>query len=146
VRVLFPGTGLLVMSAWCLGVLNSHHRFLLSYASGVVWNAALIVTLIALGTRETLPQLAVTLTWGSVVGSALQFGVQLPIVFRVAPDLRFSIDAASAHVRTIGRNFTPAFISRGVVQVSAYVDSLLASLLPTGAVAGLGNAQLLYTL
>src|SRR5262249_44615478 len=91
VRVLFPGTGLLVMSAWCLGVLNSHHRFLLSYASGVVWNAALIVTLIALGTRETLPQLAVTLAWGSVVGSALQFGVQLPIVFRVAPDLRFSI-------------------------------------------------------
>ncbi len=37
-------------------------------------------------------------------------------------------------------------ISRGVVQVSAYVDALLASLLPTGAVTGLANAQLLYTL
>jgi putative peptidoglycan lipid II flippase len=146
VRVLFPGTGLLVMSAWCLGVLNSHHRFLLSYASGVVWNAAMIATLIAFGTRETLPDLAVTLAWGSVVGSALQFAVQLPVVFRVAPDLRFSIDTASDQVRAIGRNFTPAFMSRGVVQVSAYIDSLLASLLPTGAVTGLGNAQLLYTL
>ncbi|PWT81052.1 MAG: murein biosynthesis integral membrane protein MurJ [Blastocatellia bacterium] len=146
VRVLFPGTGLLVMSAWCLGVLNSHHRFLLSYASPVVWNAAMIATLIALGTRETLPDLAVTLAWGSVVGSALQFAVQLPVVFRVAPDLGFSIDTVSDHVRTIGRNFTPAFVSRGVVQVSAYIDSLLASLLPTGAVTGLGNAQLLYTL
>src|SRR4029077_15704656 len=31
VRILFPGAGLLVLSAWCLGVLNSHHRFLLSY-------------------------------------------------------------------------------------------------------------------
>jgi putative peptidoglycan lipid II flippase len=30
VRVLFPGAGLLVLSAWCLGILNSHHRFLLS--------------------------------------------------------------------------------------------------------------------
>ena len=40
----------------------------------------------------------------------------------------------------------PVFFSRGVVQVSAYVDTLLASLLPTGAVAGLTNAQLLYTL
>ena len=31
VRILFPATGLLVMSAWCLGVLNSHRMFLLSY-------------------------------------------------------------------------------------------------------------------
>src|SRR5262249_15626683 len=37
-------------------------------------------------------------------------------------------------------------ISRGVVQVSAYIDTLLATLLPTGAVTGLLNAQLLYTL
>src|SRR6266478_6588849 len=27
VRVLFPGAGLLVLSAWCLGILNSHYRF-----------------------------------------------------------------------------------------------------------------------
>jgi putative peptidoglycan lipid II flippase len=38
------------------------------------------------------------------------------------------------------------FFSRGVVQVSAYIAALLASLLPTGAVTGLANAQLLYTL
>ncbi|MBV9085405.1 MAG: hypothetical protein JOZ62_22240, partial [Acidobacteriaceae bacterium] len=28
VRILFPGAGMLVMSAWCLGVLNSHRSFL----------------------------------------------------------------------------------------------------------------------
>src|SRR5712691_1780944 len=33
VRILFPGAGLLVLSAWCLGILNSHHQFLLSYAA-----------------------------------------------------------------------------------------------------------------
>jgi putative peptidoglycan lipid II flippase len=44
------------------------------------------------------------------------------------------------------RSFVPVLISRGVVQVSAYVDTVLASLLPTGAVTGLTNAQLLYTL
>ena len=32
-----------------------------------------------------------------------------------------------------------------MVQISAYVDTLLASLLPTGAVAALSNAQTLYT-
>ncbi len=30
VKILFPGAGLLVLSAWCLGVLNSHRRFFLS--------------------------------------------------------------------------------------------------------------------
>ena len=46
VRVLFPGAGLLVLSAWCLGVLNSHHRFFLSYTAPVMWNAAMIATLV----------------------------------------------------------------------------------------------------
>lgn len=146
VRILFPGAGLLVLSAWCLGVLNSHHRFLLSYAAPVIWNAAMITTLVAFGARESLPRLAVLLAWGSVAGSLLQFAVQLPTVFRVAPDVRIALDVASQHVRTVVANFVPVFFSRGVVQVSAYIDTLLASLLPTGAVTGLSNAQLLYTL
>jgi putative peptidoglycan lipid II flippase len=146
VRVLFPGAGLFVVSAWCLGVLNSHHKFLLSYASGVMWNAAMIVTLVIFGAGTTLPRLAVMLAWGSVIGSALQFVVQVPVVRRVAPDLRFSLDTTSEHVRTIGRNFAPALLSRGVNQVSAYVDQLIASLLGTGAVTGLQNASTLYTL
>ena len=147
VRILFPGAGLLVLSAWCLGVLNSHHRFLLSYTAPVMWNAAMIATLVVCGRGGTpLPRLAVLLAWGSVVGSALQFAVQLPVVWRVAPDLRFAIDLTSEQVRIVTRNFIPVFISRGVVQVSAYIDAVLASLLPTGAVTGFANAQVLYTL
>ena len=45
VRILFPATGLLVLSAWCLGILNSHRRFFLSYVAPVIWNAAMIATL-----------------------------------------------------------------------------------------------------
>jgi putative peptidoglycan lipid II flippase len=146
VRILFPGAGLLVLSAWCLGVLNSHHRFLLSYAAPVMWNAAMITTLMMFGASSSLPRLAMLLAWGSVVGSFVQFAVQVPVVLRVAPDLRFAFDIASEHVRTVSKNFAPVFISRGVVQVSAYIDALLASLLPTGAVTGIANAQLLYTL
>jgi putative peptidoglycan lipid II flippase len=150
VRILFPGAGLLVLSAWCLGVLNSHHKFLLSYTAPVMWNAAMIATLVAYGARTPLPRLAVLLAWGSVAGSALQFGVQLPSVLRVAPDVVSGMfergDVIRDNVRTVTQNFVPVFISRGVVQVSAYIDALLASLLPTGAVTGLSNAQLLYTL
>ncbi len=146
VRILFPGAGLLVLSAWCLGVLNSHHRFLLSYTAPVMWNAAMIATLAIFGASSSLPRLAMLLAWGSVVGSFVQFAVQVPVVLRIAPGLRFGLDLASEHVRIVASNFAPVLISRGVVQVSAYIDTLLASLLPTGAVTGIANAQLLYTL
>jgi putative peptidoglycan lipid II flippase len=146
VRILFPALGMLVLSAWCLGVLNSHHRFLLSYTAPVLMNAAMIATLIAFGGGTPLPRLAELLAWGAVAGSVMQFGVQLPTVFRVAPNLRFALDTASDDVRVVVRNFMPVFISRGVVQVSVYVDTLLATLLPTGAVAALSNAQMLYVL
>lgn len=145
VRILFPGAGLLVLSAWCLGVLNSHGRFLLSYAAPIAWNAAMIGTLVWRG-GSSLPALAVWLAWGSVVGSALQIVVQWPTVRRVAPGMRLAWATTNGHVRTVLRNFVPVFFSRGVVQLSAYVDAMLASLLPVGAVTGITNAQLIYTL
>jgi len=144
VRILFPGAGFLVLSAWCLGVLNSHRKFFLSYSASVVWNVAMIATLGWFGRRQDLSSLAVTLAWGSVVGSALVFGVQLPYVLKLVRRLRPNLDTRAANVREVIRNFIPVFFSRGVVQISAYVDTLLAGLLGTGAVAGLVNAQALY--
>lgn len=144
-RVLFPGSGLFVMSAWCLGILNSHRRFFLSYAAPVFWNVAMIVALLYFR-RQTPEDLALRLAWASVVGALLQFLVQLPVVVRVAPRMRFAIGAASARVRVVARNFGPAFVGRGVVQLSAYVDQILASFLPIGSVAMLGFAANLYTL
>ena len=145
VRILFPGAGLLVLSAWCLGILNSHRRFLLSYIAPVIWNVSMIVTLLWWGNVVALPRLAVILAFGAVAGSALQMLVQVPTVLQLVPNLRFRLEL-SGHVRATVRNFVPVFVSRGVVQISAYIDEVIASLLPTGAVSGLANAQLLYTL
>jgi putative peptidoglycan lipid II flippase len=145
VRILFPGVGLLVMSAWCLGILNSHRKFFLSYVSTVIWNAAIVAALIA-GRRYSLSTIAVYAAWGSVIGSALQLAAQLPVVIALAPALRFGVSAAGENVRAVVRNFTPVFISRGVTQLSAYVDQILASFLGEGAVTGLSIAQAIYML
>ena len=145
VQILFPGAGLLVISAWCLGILNSHRKFFISYTAPVLWNAAMIATLLAFGGRE-LPTLAIYLAVGSVAGSALQLGVQLPSVLSLVRRLQPRLDTTSVHVREVIKNFVPVFLSRGVVQISAYVDQVFASLLGTGAVAALTNAQTLYTL
>ena len=141
VRVLFPGAGLLVLSAWCLGILNSHRRFLLSYSAPVIWNVAMIATLVAFGRRSDREHLAVWLAWGSVVGSALQIAVQVPTVLRLVRRLRISASVASRHVRTVLSNFVPVVVSRGVTQISAYIDTIISSWLGTGAMTALFNAQ-----
>ena len=146
VRVLFPGTGALVLSAWCLAILNSHRKFLLSYSAPVVWNVAIIVA--TLLPRGPLPaeQLVMWTAWGAVVGSVLQFAVQLPPLLELTGGVRLSLDVRDERVRVVMRNFGPVFLSRGVVQISAFIDAMIASLLPVGAVAVISNAQTLYLL
>jgi putative peptidoglycan lipid II flippase len=143
-RILFPGAGLLVLSAWCLGILNSHHRFFLSYAAPVAWNLAMIAALVGFGGRMDLPSLATALAWASVAGSLLQVVVQWPIVSRLLGRLRLSLGRRSAHVREVVKNFGPVFMSRGVMQISGYIDQWIGSWLPVGGITGLTNAQMLY--
>jgi putative peptidoglycan lipid II flippase len=145
-RILFPGAGIFVISAWCLGILNSHRRYLLSYSAPVLWNVAMIGALLWFGKSQQPLDLASTLAWASVVGALLQFLIQVPTTLRLARHLRFSLDTTSEQVRTVSRNFGPAFVSRGVVQISGYIDLWLASLLPDGMVATLGYAQTVYVL
>lgn len=146
VRILFPFTGLLVMSAWCLGVLNSHRKFLLSYMAPVVLNITVIVIAILAGRSHNEMQLVVIVSWAFVLGAALQFLVQIPSVLKLLPDFQPFFDFKSPNIRTVIRNFGPVFVSRGVVQVSAFVDSIIASLLPVGSVAAFGYAQVISVL
>ena len=146
VQILFPGAGLLVLSAWCLGVLNSHRKFFLSYIAPVAWNLAIITTLIVFGGGEDQARLVIMVALGSVVGSVLQIAVQFPTVLKLLKSLRPVIDTADVNVRKVLTNFIPVFVSRGVVQISAFVDAMLAGLISSQAVAALTYAQSLYTL
>jgi putative peptidoglycan lipid II flippase len=130
VRILFPAAGLLVMSAWCLGVLNSHRRFLLSYLAPVALSIAVITVNLTAGRSMRDSRLVVDVAWGWVLGSLLQFLVQLPRVLAILPGFRPRLNFSSPYVRSVLRNFGPVFVSRGVVQISAYIDQLIASFLP----------------
>jgi putative peptidoglycan lipid II flippase len=149
VRIMFPGMGILVISAWCLGVLNSHRRFFLPYAAPVLWNLAMIGALCWFGQRMHMQSypLAKMVAWATVAGSLLQLGVQLPSVIRLAGRLRFQFDFVTANVRAVLRNFIPGMAGRGVNQLSSYIDLTLATHLPnSGAVAALFYAQNIYLL
>ena len=146
VRILFPMTALSVLGAWSLGILNSHRHFFISYVSPVIWNAAMIAAMYLFGGRVGMERLLLALCWGALLGGALQFAVQLPWVWRLERGLKVRWDTHIAGVREVVRNATPAMLGRGVVQFSAYVDFMLASLLAAGGVATIGYALTLYML
>jgi len=146
VRIMFPGVGLLVISAWCLGILNTHRRFFLSYVAPVLWNLGILIGLFTLG-AAALVDPAVAAAWGVVLGGALQVTVQVPTVRRVLRGtLRLSTDRELPGVRAVLHAFGPIVLGRGVVQLSALVELAVASLLAVGAVAVLGYAQTFYLL
>ncbi|MDB4958576.1 MAG: integral rane protein MviN [Myxococcales bacterium] len=148
VRILFPGVALLVLSAWCLGVLNSHRKFFLSYVSPVLWNTALIATAIVAGRRLAGhdEDIAIWLAWGAVIGSAAQFLVQLPTVIALLRGLKPSLAVGDPAVRSTLRAFVPVLLGRGSVQLSSYVDQVIASYLGEATVAAISNAQTLALL
>ena len=145
VRIFFPGTAMLVMSAWCLGILNSHRKFFLSYTAPVIWNGAIIAALVLFSGRPER-EFAVLVGWGVTVGSLLQFAVQLPTALRLLRKVYWTLGLHLAPLRQVLRNFVPVVIGRGVVQIIGFIDSMIASLLPRGAIAALAYAQTLYFL
>jgi putative peptidoglycan lipid II flippase len=146
VRIMFPMAGLLVLSAWALGVLNSHRKFFVPYFAPVLWNVAIIGALVWFGSRLELDALVRAAAWGALVGGALQFVVQLPFVLKLDREIRLNLGRDLPAFKEAVRKAGPAILGRGVVQLSGYLDLVLASLLAIGAVARLRYAQTLYLL
>lgn len=159
VRIIFPMTGVLVLSAWALGVLNSHRRFLLPYLAPALWNASIIAALLWTGRSwgagsgpqpavagGAADRLLIAACLGALAGGVLQFAVQLPAVMRLLRGFRFSLSTRVTGVREALGAFVPLLAGRGAVQLSSYLDILLASFLAAGALGALGWAQTLYLL
>ena len=152
VQILFPMTGFLVISAWALGILNSHRRFFVSYVAPVAWNLALVATMVGAGTylgwhrmgRDA--DMAVAMAWGALAGGVLQLLVQTPWLFPLLSNFRLSLGRRVAGVREAIRNLLPVVAGRGVVNLSGWLDMFLAHMLVVGAPAMLGFAQILYML
>ena len=132
-RITTVGIGFLVISAWCLGVLNSHRSFFLSYAAPVLWNIAQITALVvAAAVALSVADGALLLAWAVVIGGMLQLAIQLPRVRTYVPSLRLSV-TRDRLVNDVIRRFLPAVGARGVVQVSSFIDTFFLTLLVGGA-------------
>jgi putative peptidoglycan lipid II flippase len=144
-RVLFPMTGLMVLSAWALGVQNSHRRFFVGYAAAALWNITQIALLLVSGPRAPdLVTLAWWLAWATLIGAALQVAAQLPEVVRLVRPLRPTLAADTDGVGEVGRQFVPVVVALSAFQFSSFIDLQIASWLPVGSAANLGYATTIY--
>ena len=162
VRFTFPMTAFLVLSAWCLGVLNSHRKFLLSYFAPVAWNVALLAALFAgaylylddplgIGDLDVVPadalsRVLIAVFVGGIAGGVLQFAVQLPTVLRLLKGFRPSVSLSVVGVREAISAFVPVVLGRGAYQLSGYLDFWLSTFVAAGALGAIGYAQTLYLL
>ncbi|MEP7125647.1 MAG: murein biosynthesis integral membrane protein MurJ [Byssovorax sp.] len=148
VRVLFPMTGLLVLSAWGLGVLNAHRRFFLPYAAPVVWSLAQIAGIAIFGywLGQRGEPLAMAVAWSALVGAGLQLLLLLPAARALLGGLTPRFDHRDENVREAARRLPPALLGRGVIQISGLIDMALVGLLGQGAQSTFTYAQTVYLL
>ena len=148
VRIVFPMAGVLVISAWALGILNSQRRFFVSYVAPAFRNVAMIAAMVGgvvyfeLGRGD----LVIALAWGAFVGGLLQLGWKIPFAMPYLSGMRVSLGRGVAGVREAIESFVPVVAARGVVSLSGWIDLILAGRLTPGAVAVMGYAQTFYVL
>ncbi len=148
VRIVFPMTGLLVLCAWALGVLNAHRKFFLPYVAPVIWSAAQIAALLVGGSWLLLSgeALARVLALGALVGATLELAALLGRCRPLLGTLRPTLNHRNPALRTAARRLPGVLLGRGVIQISGLIDTMLVSFLGTGSNAVFGYAQMLYLL
>lgn len=143
-RWMGPYLLLVGMSAFCMGILNTHGVFKLSAAAPILVNICMILGALILSPFLEQPILGLAI--GVLVGGALQFMVQFPTTLRNGLTLSSRFHWKDAGIIKVGKLMGPAFISFGVYEINLLVDTLLASLLAGGSVSYLYYANRLVQL
>ncbi|GJD80284.1 putative lipid II flippase MurJ [Methylobacterium gregans] len=143
-RITFPYLLFMTLVTLTSGVLNAHRRFAAAAGAPVLLNLAMLA---ALALAFLFPNAAYAAAWGVAVSGVLQFGLVWWAARRagVAPRLArptLRDPAMGRFFRVLG----PAVIGAAGFQIATFADTIIASLLPTGAVSALYYADRLYQL
>lgn len=138
-RVMFPYLVLVGLAAFAMGVLNSQGRFFAAALGPAVLNLGMIVVVLALAGHVDPPVLSLAL--GVLVGGLGQLLVQIPGLRSVGLLVPPSGELGHPALSRVARLLLPAVFGLAAVQVMMFVNTLLASLLPTGSISFLYYAD-----
>ena len=143
-RLTFPYLLLVTLTAVFGGILNTLYRFAAAAAAPIALNIAMIVALVwfrhAAATPGHVLALAVT------VGGIGQCVLLALACARAGMPLRLTRPRLSLEVRRLWARVLPGIFGAGVIQINLLVGTMIASLLPTGAVSYLYYADRIYQL
>lgn len=138
-RFMAPYLMFIGISAFCMGVLNACRVFALPAAAPVLLNISMITCGLIMAPHMEQPVFA--LATGVLIGGVLQFAIQLPSTFDYGLKFQWSINWKHPGVRKIGKLMIPAIFGLAVYEINLMVDTLLASLLPSGSISYLYYAN-----
>ncbi len=143
-RLTFPYLLFISLVALMGAMLNSLGRFAAAAAAPILLNLCLIAAL--LGLTPLLPTPGHALAWGVLAAGVAQFLFLAWDSRRAGMALALPRPRLTPAVRRFLRVLGPAALGAGLVQISLFADTLIASLLPTGAVSHLYYADRLNQL
>ena len=131
-RITFPYLLFISLVSLLAGVLNALDRFAAAAATPILLNLCLIGAILWLARFTPTP--AHALAWGVAVAGMVQFCWLLAYVRRVGINLRLPFPRVTRSVRVMLARIVPVAIGAGVYQISLLIDTVIASLLPAGAI------------
>ncbi|MBK8176408.1 MAG: murein biosynthesis integral membrane protein MurJ [Rhodospirillales bacterium] len=143
-RLTFPYLLFISLTALQGGVLNALGRFAAPAATPILLNLSLIAALT--GTGPLMPTPGHALAWGLVIAGIVQFLWLMGSCGREGVWLRMPAPRLTPDVRRLLRRALPVAFGAGVYQVNVMTGTVLASLLPSGAVSYLFYADRLSQL
>ena len=139
--ITFPYLTFMALSALLSGMLNTVDRFGAAAAAPLLLNIVLIIAM-GLSLSDLLPTLpAFALAWGVFIGGVLQFGLIAWDCHRAGILVHLPRPRLSPDIISLLRRMGPGVLSAGVSQINTVVSTMLASLLPAGAIAHLYYAD-----
>ncbi|HET8727593.1 MAG TPA: murein biosynthesis integral membrane protein MurJ [Alphaproteobacteria bacterium] len=143
-RITFPYLMLMSLTALMGGVLNSVNRFAPFAAAPILFNLTLIACLLLVAPMTATAGHA--LAYGVAASGVLQLVWLAWSCRRAGITLRLPWPRRNPRVDRLFRLMAPGAIGAGVMQINLFIDIVIASLLPTGAVSYLYYADRLNQL
>ncbi len=138
-RVMFPYLVLVGLAALATGALNTFHRFFASALGPAIANVGMIVGVVLVARWIEPP--VVGLAIGVLIGGAGAILVQVPSLLREGLLVWPATELSHPALRRVARLLLPSVFGLAAVQVTVFVNTLLASLLAPGSISFLYYAD-----
>ncbi len=138
-RITFPYLLFVSLTSLIAGVLNSLGRFAAAAATPVLLNVCMIGAILFLAPYSPSP--AHALAWGVSGAGVVQLVWLYSALVREGIVLRLPRPRLTDDIRTLYRRALPVAVGAGIYQINLLIDTVIASLLPSGSISFLFYAD-----